>query len=329
VAAGHTESFGSLTAGLITASGTQTNPIVFQKSGAGANPVVTGFATAPGTTDYIICLSGTDYTTFDGIDVQETSGSIEWGYAILKASPTDGARNNTIKNCTVTLNKTVTNTTGVYSNNHTSSDLTQLVITDAGGINANLKIYGNTISNCYRGIYLAGYNDPTAPYAYYDQSNEVGKDGANIINNVGGGSVIAYGIYAIYQNALKVANNIITSTMGGTNTNYGIFLTTAKNASYDLYANSVSMQFSGTGTNALYPIYSDMGASGTTNTVNVYNNTVSGCTYPTLTTGNVYFMQLLNNGVTTNIYGNTINNNVIGSVSVTATGRINYLYRTQ
>ncbi|MEI7898587.1 MAG: hypothetical protein WCJ26_16240, partial [bacterium] len=165
-------------------------------------------------------------------------------------------------------------------------------------------------------------------YAFYDQNNEIGKDGANIINNVGGGSVIAYGIYAIYQNALKVANNNITSMMGGTNTHYGIFLTTAKNASYDLYNNTVSMQFSGTGTNALYPIYCEMGASGISNTVNVYNNTVTGCTYSTLTTGNVYFMQLLNNGVTTNIYNNTINNNVIGSLGFTATGRINYLYST-
>ncbi|MEI7724257.1 MAG: T9SS type A sorting domain-containing protein [Bacteroidota bacterium] len=328
VAAGYTETFAAPTDGLITATGTLANPIVFQKSGAGANPLITGASVAPGTMDFIIGLSGTDYTTFDAIDVQETTGSIEWGYAILKASAINGVRNTTIKNCTVTLNKTVTTTTGIYVNNHTISDVTQLVIADVNGINSNLKIFSNTISNCYRGIYLSGYNDPTAPYAYYDQNNEVGKDGANIINNVGGGSVIAYGIYAIYQNALKVANNIVTSTMGGTNTHYGIFLTTAKNASYDLYGNSVSMQFSGTGTNAFYPVYCEMGASGTTNTVNIYNNTVANCTYPTLTTGNVYLMQLLNLGVTTNIYGNTVSNNVIGATGVTATGRINYLYST-
>ena len=74
VTPGYTETFGSLTAGLITATGTSANPIVFKKNGSGANPVITGFATAPGTTDYIICLQGTDYITFDAIDVSELTG---------------------------------------------------------------------------------------------------------------------------------------------------------------------------------------------------------------------------------------------------------------
>ncbi|MCX6283763.1 MAG: right-handed parallel beta-helix repeat-containing protein [Bacteroidetes bacterium] len=330
VAAGYTENFTGPVAGLITATGTASNPIVFKKSGTGANPVITGFVGLPADYQYIICLQGTDYITFDGIDVSDLTGQVEWGYALLKASGTDGCQNVTIKNCNITMNKADAYTAvGVYSNLFIPSNMgVSIPITAASGANSNIKIYSNTFTNCYNSIYFLGFNDPNAPYALYDQNNEIGKDGANIITNVGGGSSFAYGIYAIYQNNLKVANNTINSAMVGTNDHYGIYLTTAKNASYDLYGNSVSMQFSGTGTKNLYPIYCDMGGSGTSNTVNVYNNTVSGCTFPTMTTGNLFYMQLLNNGLTTNVFGNNINSNTAGSGTTATTGRINYLLVT-
>lgn len=330
VAAGYTETFGSLTAGLITTTtGSVSNPIVFQKSGAGANPVITGYATAPGSTDYIIAVAGTDYITFNGIDVTETTGVIEWGYAILKASATDGSQNVTIKNCTITMNKTFPATVGIYSNNVTpAAPTTQLTVTAVTGANSGNKFYSNTIANCYTGIYVYGYNDANAPYAYFDQNNEIGKDGANIITNVGGLAANGYGIYTIYQNNLKVANNNVTSTMAGTGTFYGIYMTNSKNGSYDLYGNTVSIQFSGTGTSSLYAIYADMGASATNNTVNVYNNTVTNCTFPTVTSSSQYFygIYLANSGVTTNVYGNVVSNNTYGASGVIATGRTYYLW---
>ncbi len=327
VTAGYTETFTSLTAGLInTTTGSAANPIVFQKSGAGANPVINGFATAPGTLDYVFCTEGTDYVTFNGIDVQETTGQVEFGFAILRASITDGSQNITIRNSTITLNKTVTTTKGVYSNNHNATVNTSISATAFSGTNSNLKIFSNNFTNCYTGIYLSGYNDVIAPYAFYDQNNEIGKDGANIITNVGGGSAIAYGIYTIYQNNLKVANNNISSTMAGSNSHFGIFLTTAKNASYDLYNNTVSMQYTGTGSTAFNGISTDMGGSNTNSIVNIYNNTVTGCTYATMTTGTAYMMNLLNLGSTTNLYGNIITNNVFGASTVAAAGNIRYLY---
>lgn len=327
VAAGYSETFTSLTAGLInTTTGSAANPIVFQKSGVGTNPVISGFATAPGTLDYVFCTEGTDYVTFNGIDVQETTGAVEFGYAILRSSPTDGSQNNTIRNCAITLNKTSTATKGIYSNNHNATVNTSIAATSVAGANSNLKIYNNTIANCYTGIYLAGYNDVPAPYAFYDQNNEIGKDGANTITNFGGGSAIAYGIYSIYQNNLKVANNNVSGTMGGTQAHYGIFLTTAKNASYDLYNNTVSIQYTGTGTTAFNAIYADMGGSNTNNVVNIYNNTVTGCTYATMTSGAAYLMNVLNLGTTTSIYGNNITNNVLGATGVTATGAVRYIY---
>jgi trimeric autotransporter adhesin len=329
VAAGYTETLPSLTSGLITATGTSANQIIFQKSGSGANPVITAATGTAADYEYIIALQGTDYITFNAINLTDPSGTIEWGYAILKASGTDGAQYVTIKNCTITMSLANTRATyGVYSNNFTpSAPAATVTVVSATGTNSYNKIFSNTFTTCYSSIYFAGFNDLNYPYTFYDQGNEIGKDGANTITNVGGGTAIAYGIYGIYQNNIKVANNSITSnTLAGTVAHYGIFLTTGLNSSYDLYGNTVSMQFSGLGTTSLYPVYCDMGASGLNNTVNVYNNTVTNCTWPTMTTGTLSYLYCVNLGATANVYGNTVSNNLAGSGTVTATGRINYLY---
>ena len=104
VTAGYTETFPSLTSGLITATGTSANPIVFRKNGTGADPVITAAVGTSADYEYIIALQGTDYITFDGIDVTDPTGLVEWGYALLKASGTDGAQYVTIKNCNITMN---------------------------------------------------------------------------------------------------------------------------------------------------------------------------------------------------------------------------------
>jgi hypothetical protein len=182
VTAGYTETFASPTAGLITTTtGSAANPIVFQKSGAGANPLITAGTPGTGTMDYVFCILGTDYITFDGINIQEnaanttTTQQMEWGYAVLKASATDGSQNVTIKNCSISLNKSNTATYAIYSNNHTNLSTTQLTVTAASGGNSNNKFFGLTMSNVYHGIYLYGFADGTVPYLYYDQGNEIGR----------------------------------------------------------------------------------------------------------------------------------------------------------
>lgn len=336
----YTETFTTPTAGHITTvTGSATSPIVFQKFPLGPNAVITSAAGTLLTMDAIISIAGSDYVTFDGINLIDNPSNttaithMEWGYAILKASATDGSQNITIKNSVITLDKTHTASVGIYSNNHTTSVNTQLVVTAASGSNSNLKIYGNTIE-AYMGIYLLGYNHTSAPYAFYDQNNEIGKDGANFITNVGGGVVEAYGIYTKYQNNLKVANNTVTSTTAGSKTIYGIYLTTASNASYDLYGNTVTITFNPTdlyGNNYFNGIYCDMGASGTTNTSNIYNNSVTNCNFinsaGSAITRGIY---LLNMGVTANVYGNNVTNNTIGGdPSATAVGEIRYFWIQQ
>ena len=152
VAAGYTETAANL---IITATGTSSNPIVFQKSGSGANPLITAGVGVSTTLDGIIILSGSDYITFDGIDLQEnvanttTTTQMEWGYALLKVDGTNGSQSNTIKNCVITLNKTNTNTKGIYIANHTTASTTSLTVTAFSGTNSNNMINGNTIQNCY------------------------------------------------------------------------------------------------------------------------------------------------------------------------------------
>lgn len=331
--AGLTETFSSSTAGQITTlTGSAANPILFQKSGSGANPLITA-ATGTGTMDAVFAIGGCDFVTFDGINIQEnianttSTTQMEWGYAILKASTSNGSQSITIKNCTITLNKANTASVGIYSNNHLVASITQLSpLVSAAGANSNLKIYSNNISNCYSGISISGFNHTSAPYDLFDQNNEIGKDGGNTITNFGGSSVAMNGIYTIYQNNLKVANNSFTGVIGGTAQCAAIQLGSSANASLDLYGNTITLQYTGT-TGTFYGIFDNMGTTATnTNTINIYNNIVTGCSMPSATTGSCNYIYVSHVGPAFNFHHNTVSNNTYGSASVTGIGNLQYMY---
>src|ERR1043165_4444448 len=112
IAAGYTETVptGGYT---LTATGTLANPITFQKSGVGANPILTAFTGGLGlpntvTQDGIWRFIGSDYITVDGIDLVDPNTTsrdyMEFGYGFLKATATEGCQNNAIRNCVKTLN---------------------------------------------------------------------------------------------------------------------------------------------------------------------------------------------------------------------------------
>ncbi len=330
VAAGYTETFSSPTAGYITTNtGTSANPIIFQKSGTGADPLITA-GTGTGTMDAIIEFVGASYITFNGIDLQDNSANLttttqmEWGYALVKASGTQGSQYIVIKNCNISLTRTNTASVGIYSRNHTSTSTTALTVTSASGTNSYNKFYSNTIINCYSGIYVYGYSD-VLPYAFYDQGNEIGKDGGNNISNYAGGTSTAYGIYTIWQNNLKVANNTISGTIpSSTGGVYGIYTGAGLNSNLDDYQNTVTITNNGTGT--FYGIYSAMGGTGTSNTLNFYNNTVTNCSLPNLTTGTIYLMYVAGGFVNVNFYNNNVTGNLFGSATATCTGAIYGMY---
>ena len=339
VAANHSETLLTRTSGYITTlTGTAANPIIFQKVGAGNNPKITA-AVGNGLMDAFIAFLGADFITFDGIDLMEnpanttTQTMMEWGFAILKTSPTNGSQNITIKNSTIFLNKTNPNTRGIYSNNHSSTSFTEVPVSNITGTNSNLKISNNTIANSYVGIYVSGFNSTNFPYSFYDQNVEIGKDGGNHITNIGGAMDISYGIYVRRVNNLKVAGNTLTSntTFEGYATLYGIYLTDANNANLDLYDNTVSIIFSPidpVGNTLFTGIHSDMGQNGTTNTANIYNNNVTECSLPAASgSTEVKFINLINLGVTVNVYGNTVSDNIVGGrLDANPIGQIRYFW---
>ena len=228
VASGFTE---SVTAPiLLTATGTAGNTIVFQKNGPGSNPMIT--RTDAGTIattavdaqgDGIIIIQGSDFVTFNGIDVTSQNEGIEYGYYLRKTSTTDACKNVTIKNSVVTMTKgTSPYVCGIYSSNNDAATLPSnfngITVTSTGGRTENLLIIGNTVQNTHCGIRLRGFNHTVAPYEFLDQNNIVGQSGAgNIIQNFGGGSSAQHtsGIYVIYQTNAKMNFNTVDNAAGG------------------------------------------------------------------------------------------------------------------
>ena len=323
VVTGHTETFSNDSAGLIKVSGSESDRIVFQRNGPGVNPVITGFPSATGTANYVFALKGVDYITFDGIDVAGPAGVVEWGYAVLKANAQKGSHYNIIRNCNISLKKSNTATIGIYSANITpNAPSSQLTVDAVNGSNSYNKYYNNIISGCYTGIAIDGYNDPTVPYSFYDQANEIGKDGGNQINDFGGGTVASNGIKTSYQDRLVFANNSVIATVAGTGACNGIQLGTAKNANVNFYNNTVSITMSDATTATFYGIYNNMGTSFTNNIYNFYSNTVSNCTYPKATSANVNYIYNTISAQTVNVYNNNVQNNTYGSGTATATGNV-------
>ena len=301
------------------------NTITFVKFGVGANPLITAFTPGVSTSvDGIWKIQGTDYVTINGIDLQENAANttatqqMEWGYALVKRSssaPFDGCQYVTVQNCTITLNKANTGSYGIYAGNHIATVTTSLTITAESDALNNCKFYNNTISNVYVGIRLAGYA-ASSPYTLYDQNNELGNASGtgNSITNYGGGSATAYGIYAIYQNGLLVNYNTVNGGAGTTTTLYGVFTSTGNNSDVTIRGNTVTIQ-GGATTSSIYAINNATGASGTTNTVNIYDNTVENCTYPTATSGGMYLLYTTGAAFNVNVYNNTVRNNTKSGTS--------------
>lgn len=316
VVAGHTETapaggflLGSAT---LNASTSAANPVIFQKSGSGANPLITSFVGTSTSLDGIWKILGTDYLTINGIDLVESAANttsttrMEWGYALLKrqsTAPFDGCQYVTITNCTITLNKANTVSKGIYSGNHIATATTSLTLTATTDAMYNCTFQNNIISNVYIGISLNGSSTAT----YYDLNNLI--DG-NQVTNYGGGSATAYGIYTIYNGDMTISNNTFISGTGTTTTLYGIFCSTATSKSVNITGNNVTITGGGT-TSAMHGINNAVGSTAAGNTVNISANNVTGCSYPTATTGVLYPIVNSATAATVNIFNNIVDNNVL------------------
>lgn len=312
VAAGYTETVpatGIILSGVGTAgslaTGTATRPIVFKKSGTGANPKLrAALWTAGGNFDGIVKIAGGDYITFDGFTLEENPGNTvvatgatntmtEVGFGLFIGAATNGAQNNTIKNCTVTLNENYPNSVGIFSTSASVAAGTTLAATSSAGTNSFNTIVSNTISNVAYGVYLI-CQPVTA--TIFETGNVIGGatpalgntitfGNANIALGTGvwsrfSGLAIA-GIHYRNGGDVTIQNNTITSypLAYGQNNFGGIIMTSAgtggvaPTAPYSATVNNNTITLVNNGTSATSGI--DFGYGLLTSNQTANNNTIS------------------------------------------------------
>lgn len=313
----------ALNLSLNTNTSSATAPVVFQReAGAAANPKIIAQGGGSYSTDAIVYIAGSDYVTFDGIDLQANDNTIDYGYALVKknsVSPFDGCQNVTIRNCCISMNRSSSYSTGIYTGDNVAGSTTALTITATSDACNNCRFYSNTITNVLYGFSLNGYNAAN-PYTLYDQNNEIGVDGANIITNFGGGYT-PIGIFGQYQNNLNVSNNQVSTgsvtTAPGLNIS-GISLVNCTASSGTVSNNTVSLSYISGGSQTVYGIYLNYGGSGTSNTLNVNNNTVSNCIIGA--TGNPNFYGIVNAVTNAGMGTVNMNNNTVSDIVVPGAG---------
>ncbi|MBE0663291.1 MAG: choice-of-anchor J domain-containing protein [Bacteroidales bacterium] len=258
VAAGYSE---NITAPIVlTATGTSDKPLIFQKSGAGSNPVITrtDAGTINTTTmgyhgDGVIIVEGSDYVTFDGIDVAAQNQGIEYGYYLRKASVTDACKFVTIKNCNISMTRGTSRYVVGFCAANNGTATSNLTITTPGGAHEIIAFTSNTVQNVFTGIYQSGHS------TFFDQDFTIGAlDQGNIIQDFGGNVANeSFGIYTSnLDNSVISYNNINNAAGGGVGfTGYGngIFYATTANHSFTVKHNTINLSSQGTG-NYMYGI---------------------------------------------------------------------------
>lgn len=308
--AGYTENALSLILSVPTASAAY--PITFKKNPAqtGANPKIIVSGGSVATTDAGIIIAGTDYVTFEKLDIDGSSeNTIEWGYALVKrqnTAPFDGCQYVSINSCNITLNKANTKAVGIYSGNHIATATISLAITATTDACNNCSFDNNTISNVYLGISLSGYAALT-PFTLYDHNNSIGQSGGNTISDFGGVNTAAYGIYSTNQDQIKIMNNNVSGGTGSTNRLAGILMQAGTSSSAEVAYNTISVFSSATTSQNTYGIWSLIGNTPASNTVSFHHNNIT-CT--TLQTGTGPMYGILNSGAadTIRIFSNIFQN---------------------
>lgn len=332
IAAGHTE---TITAGgysITTTTSSAANPVVFQKSGVGVNPKISTAVAGSGSVsaatygangDAIIRIVGSDYITFDGIDLSEayagaTGGAFtEYGF-LLNKSTTDACNHIVIRNCVITMSRLRAFSIGIYQSNMNAAGTNQNV-SAASGCAANNKFYGNTIT-AYHGIRCNGYNS-----SFPDTDVEIGVTAGNSFISFGGlsNSQNVFVIDCNYQENAKIAENTINGGSGTTNsaspwpTIFGVNFANGNDfPNTSIYNNNITIDV-GSGEASITGISVSGGgySLGPTHntTVNIYNNTISSCR-----TNTIYqtFTGIIQSSAydDVNIYNNRVINNTCGHI---------------
>ncbi|MGC4101315.1 Ig-like domain-containing protein [Ferruginibacter sp.] len=295
---------------LLNASTSSTNPLKFVGLG---NNIITAQTGTSTTLDGIFIIKGTDYVTLDGLTFKEaaanTTATTAMEYAIAmfnlnSTAPLDGCQNNTIKNCTITLNRTIaTPSKAVFVAHQVAASTTALLPAIAGDLHSNNSFYSNTISNVITAFYLGGATSMN------DTNNDIGGTSAatgNSITNVIGALYSSVGaITCTYQTNTNISYNTINNTSnGGTNaiaTAWAIYAY-GPSCTYTVNNNNITLVESSIST--AYAIYGIYGNAALAN-ITAQNNSVD----ITETTGSSAVNDIaifLPNGNNTSITGNIV-----------------------
>ena len=233
----------------IKVSGSAQNPIIFQKKGAGANPVI-----KPKLSDNqssALTLFGCDYLTFDGIDIIDNSDTSNFylSYGIVVQN---GAQNNTFKNSTIVLNK---RSRFDYQNNSTGI-LQKYTVepTQVNNTNSNNRYLNLTIRNGKRGIAIGSSS------TFLDTNIEIGTTDPEQFMSIEipeDDDIESYAVYTSFCSNLKLHH--IKS-----NAPLGLF---AGNGQTDIYSNKIVVSKAYAAIQA--------GISKPNTKLNIYNNFIS------------------------------------------------------
>ncbi|MFM7015371.1 MAG: MopE-related protein, partial [Bacteroidota bacterium] len=216
----------------------------------------------------------------------------EWGIALLYASTTNGAKNCTIQNNTITMSGTYPNAFGIYSNSvHSATTVGTLAsASGADGANHGLKIYGNTINSALRSIVVIGPTAAADVLTGLDIGGTSAATGNTLVNFGGVGvsttfsnvpSASGFGIFLKNCSGANVNFNTLTSTDGLTSYTtgselYGILFWAASSTAAGSYITSISNNCldlrTGAVANGIYGIYVSPGAASNASTLNINCN---------------------------------------------------------
>jgi hypothetical protein len=331
--------------------GSSITSVTIIKAVGAATTLNAGVGTATPTSaapDGILRLNGADHITIDGLTFTDGNATnpetMEFGVGLFKRAAGDGCNNNTIQNCTFNMQRInnanstapmIEGSVGILVINSTATAaVTALTPTNGGttatnGTNSGNLFYTNTINGGNYGIGLSGFaatvgRGPSPDPATFlgDLNNDIGGASTgtgNTILNYGGAAAAtnpAAGIRANNQWSINISYNTINSNDGGgvnhANTLRGIFAQAGISGNATILNNTVTVHAAGT-TQACTAIENGIGSTAAGNTINIKNNTVTGCTYTTATTAT--FSAILSSATAATVImdDNTVDNNAIGA----------------
>jgi hypothetical protein len=276
---------GNLTANIIDASVTETgaNALNAISYGCASNYTLTikpqTTATLTGTNaGALIKLNGADFVTIDGSNSggtdksltitntnTGTSSAVIWN---ASATASDGATNNTIKNCIITGNASTTTLAGIFSGGTAS------VSTSGNALfgNTNLTIQNNTVSKAQYGIFVIDVSTASLGTGLVVTGNTLGTSTAGNGFQNGGIDVRLHTGATISNNDVQniTANGTFASNMQGINLQDSKLSTVSGNKVH-------FMNYSGTSTAKVYGITtstSTFGVVGNQSSNTYYNNIV-------------------------------------------------------